>query len=78
MWRKREIDNQIKYNEIKTECNAMLMGLLGRQELVDKWWDGPNHYFGLRHPIDVFNSGEAGRQSVYNYLGEHCFGGGGN
>ena len=76
--RKREILNEIEYHDLKTECDAMLMGLLGRQELVDKWWDGPNLQFDLRHPIDVFNSGADGRRSVYSYLGEHCFGGGGS
>lgn len=74
--RKREIENEIEYHDLKTECDAMLMGLLGRQELVDRWWNGPNLQFDLRHPIDVFNSGSDGRQSVYSYLGEHCFGGG--
>lgn len=75
MWRKREIDNQIKYHLQKSDCDNMLMALLGRQEFVDKWWDSPNLHWDLRHPIDVFNSGDDGRQSVVNYLSEHCYGG---
>ena len=76
MWRKREIDNQIKYHMQKNDCDNMLMALLGRQEFVDKWWDSPNLHWDLKHPIDIFNSGDDGRQSVVNYLSEHCYGGG--
>ena len=76
MWRKREIDNQIKYHMQKNDCDNMLMALLGRQEFVDRWWDSPNLHWDLKHPIDIFNSGDDGRQSVVNYLSEHCYGGG--
>ena len=75
MWRKREIDNKIKSTLQKDDCDNMLMALLGRQDLVDKWWDSPNFQFGLKHPIDVFNSGEDGRQAVVSYVTEHCYGG---
>jgi hypothetical protein len=75
MWRKREIDNQIKSQLQKVDCDNMLMALLGHQELVDRWWDSPNLQFDLKHPIDIFNSGEDGRQAVVSYVSEHCYGG---
>jgi uncharacterized protein (DUF2384 family) len=53
----------------------MLMALLGRQELVDRWWDSPNMHFDFKHPIDVFNMNDDGRQAVVSYVTEHCYGG---
>jgi hypothetical protein len=77
MWNKKQDQDEQQHLELKIDCDAMLLGLLGRKDLVETWWTGPNLHFGLQHPIDVFNSGAAGRQSVYSYLGEHCYGGGG-
>ena len=75
MWRKKQINSQIQSELQKVDCDNMLMALLGRQEFVDRWWDSPNLHWGLQHPINVFNSGDDGRQSVVNYLSEHCYGG---
>jgi len=73
--RKREIENEIQHHLQKNDCDNMLMALLGRQELVDRWWNSPNLQFNLKHPIDVFNLGEDGRQAVVSYVTEHCYGG---
>lgn len=75
MWRKREVQNKIQHALQKADCDNMLMALLGRQELVDRWWDSPNMHFDFKHPIDVFNLNDDGRQAVVSYVTEHCYGG---
>lgn len=39
--------------KLMKENNALLMALLGRQELVDQWWSSPNKAFDMAHPSDV-------------------------
>lgn len=75
MWRKKQITNHIHRELQKVDCDNMLMALLGRQDLIDRWWDSPNMHFGMKLPIDVFNSGEDGQASVVSYVTEHCYGG---
>lgn len=75
MWRKREIVNQMKYYEMKTDCDTMLMALLGSKQLVKNWWIGENLHFNMKTPLEVFNAGDVGQQNVFNYLAEHCNGG---
>jgi hypothetical protein len=53
----------------------MLKALLGSEVFVEKWWQSPNLYFNMKTPFEVFVQGADGRQSVYNYLAEHCGGG---
>jgi uncharacterized protein (DUF2384 family) len=76
MWRKRQISDEVlKYNQTKSDCDRMLMSMLGSEKLLNQWWESQNIAFDMKQPIEVFNTSESGRQSVFNYLSEHCFGG---
>lgn len=66
-------EDKIKLTKI--DCDKMLMALIGSKEMVEQWWQGPNFAFDMRRPIDVLYSGDEGRQSVFSYLSEHCYGG---
>jgi hypothetical protein len=55
--------------EIQKQCNALLMAMLGRQELVDQWWNSPNKGFDNAHPADV------DPKKVLEYLMAHAYGG---
>jgi hypothetical protein len=43
----------------------LLQALLGRPELVIRWWQSPNQHWQLRTPQEVFRDDP---QQVYNYL----------
>jgi hypothetical protein len=75
MWRKKQIDDSINHSLVKDECDGMLRALLGSDAFVEKWWQSPNLYFNMKTPFEVFVQDADGRQSVYNYLAEHCGGG---
>jgi len=75
MWRKKQIDDSINHSLVKDECDNMLKSLLGSEVFVERWWQSPNLYFNMKTPFEVFVQGVDGRQSVYNYLSEHCGGG---
>ena len=53
---------------IKLTLNKYLYALLGRQELVDQWWESPNRAFEGRTPNEVYLSGEDGRKQVSKYI----------
>ena len=40
-------------DRLKKQCDAILMALLGSQELVDNWWNGHNKAFDDK-PINVY------------------------
>ncbi len=42
--------------------------MLGRQELVDQWWENPNRAFEGKTPNEVYWSGEDVRKKVANYI----------
>lgn len=69
--RKREI---MKWMEEGTNptANSMLMGMLGSDALVEKWWVSPNKAFDNKCPVDV------DKQDVVEYLMWHSFGAGGS
>jgi len=75
IWRKRQVDDSVNMSLVKDECDHMLKALLGSDVFVEKWWQSPNLYFNMKTPFEVFVQGADGRQSVYNYLSEHCNGG---
>ena len=77
MLKKKQItaDELMKYNQTKVDCDKMLFALLGSEKLVNQWWQSANYAFNMSTPIDLFNSSEDGRQAVFNYLSEHCYGG---
>lgn len=41
-------------NRIKKRCDALLLAMTGRQELVDRWWKGSNKGFDGDTPENVF------------------------
>jgi hypothetical protein len=53
---------------VKVSLNKYLYALLGRQELVDTWWESPNRAFEGRTPNEVYWSGEDGRKQVAKYI----------
>jgi len=57
---------------VKPVINRMLLGLLGRNDLIDAWWDSQNLHFGMKTPNEVYLSGEKGRQQVFDYVSKHC------
>ena len=54
---------------LKSRCDALLLGLLGSEELIERWWAGDNIYFGLQSPASVF---EKNPRAVYNYIISFC------
>lgn len=57
-------------DEMKTLVDRMLLGLLGSQELVERWWTGENWHFNLERP-DVIWSKDP--DAVYAYVAGHAF-----
>lgn len=53
---------------VKVSLNKYLYALLGRQELVDQWWESPNRAFEGMAPNEVYLSGEDGRKQVAKYI----------
>ena len=49
----------------KHKINIILLSLLGRQELVDKWWCSPNKRWEMKTPEEVF---ELDPRSVVSYI----------
>lgn len=43
----------ISTEKLKQENDALLFAMLGRQDLVEKWWHSPNKGFDMAHPADV-------------------------
>jgi hypothetical protein len=52
----------------KEKLNIVLKALVGRDDLVEAWWDSPNRYFSLQTPNDVWMTGADGEQQVVNYV----------
>ena len=75
MWRKKQIDDSINFSLIKDDCDKMLKAMLGSDVMVERWWQSPNLYFNMKTPFEVFVQDADSRQSVFNYLSEHCGGG---
>jgi len=67
--RKREIMKWMQ--EAPPSANGMLMGMLGSDALIEKWWNSPNKAFDDKCPVDVDHD------KVVHYLMFHCFGTGG-
>lgn len=53
---------------VKRTLDRILLGLLGRQELVDQWWVGANKAFDNKTPLEVYQSTEENRQKVVDYV----------
>jgi len=65
--RKREIMKWINEGT-NPSANSMLMGMLGSDQLVSRWWGSPNKAFDNKCPVDV------DQQIVVEYLMWHSFG----
>ena len=53
---------------VKLDIDKWLLRLLGRQELVEQWWISHNWEFGMKAPIEIYQSGDEGRQHVIRYV----------
>ena len=62
---------------LKEELDKIVSGLVG-PELVEKWWNSPNKYFGDKTPLEVYKSGIGGEMDVKSYLYFHGFLSGGS
>lgn len=52
----------------KESLDSALMAMLGRKDLVDRWWTSPNYYFNLSEPIDLWEKDDEGKLSVAHYI----------
>lgn len=57
-----------KQDSKKVVIDSMLMGLLGRRDLIEAWWNGSNVAFDLQKPADC------DLDQVYSYVISHCMG----
>ena len=55
----------------RNTLNRILYSLLGRSDLVDRWWHSSNKGFDGKAPNEVYWSGEQGRQDVAAYILKH-------
>lgn len=53
---------------IKSDVNKYLYKVLGNNFMVDSWWNTENFHFDLKTPEEVYQSGDQGRQQVYEYV----------
>ena len=53
---------------VKSDINRYLIGMIGRTELVDAWWDSPNKAFDLKTPDEIYQVDAEGRKRVYEYV----------
>ena len=60
-------------NPLRQEVNAILLALLGSEELVQRWWVGDNVAFNLQPPQKIWDSGYEGEQEVADYVFTHGF-----
>lgn len=52
---------------MEEKVNKILKGLLGSEELIQRWWNSPNRAFDGEIPDDLWNT-SSGRKQVYTYL----------
>lgn len=53
---------------VKLQIDKILMSMLGRKELVERWWYTSNKKFEDKTPYEVYQSGEEGRKKVNDYI----------
>jgi len=53
---------------VKADINRMLLTLVGREELIPEWWNSMNIGLYGKTPNELYQSGDEGRQLVYNYV----------
>lgn len=52
----------------KIEINRYLQAMLGRADLIDRWWHSSNKAFDNKTPNAVYLADEEGRKRVYQYV----------
>jgi hypothetical protein len=60
-------------NPLRQEVNAILLALLGSEELVQRWWVGDNVAFEFRPPQQLWDESYDGQQEVANYVFTHGY-----
>lgn len=55
---------------LKSRCDSFILGLVGTQELADKWWVSYNKAFKHTPAVQF----EIDPHSVHDYLMSHCMG----
>ena len=58
---------------VKIELDKYLYSLLGREDLVERWWHSKNIAFNNQSPYSVYQSGEEGRKQVNDYILRYCY-----
>lgn len=53
---------------VKSDINKYLYNVLGNNYMVDSWWHTENFHFDFNTPEEVYQSGDQGRQKVYEYV----------
>jgi hypothetical protein len=56
------------------KLEQVLFAMLGREDLVKKWWDSPNYHFKLSTPNEVWNASDDGKREVIEYVLGHASG----
>ena len=60
------------------DLNRYLMGLLGSEAFVKRWWYSPNVHFKFDCPQEVWDGGDEGKREVISYVMGHAMMGGGS
>ena len=68
VWSPPLINNRMSDVVIKPPLNRILLGLLGREQLIHDWWNSPNRAFDMKTPEEVYQSGPQGRVQVRDYI----------
>ena len=55
---------------IDPKLDTRLLLLLGSQDFVEAWWNSPNVFFGLKTPLEVY---ETNPKIVSGYLALQCY-----
>jgi len=53
---------------VKLLINDYLLGMLGKEELVEEWWHRYNKNWNDKTPHSIYESGPEGRKEVYYYV----------
>lgn len=64
MYTSKNVDIDI----LKQKVDVMLKSVLGRDDIVEKWWNSQNWHFNLETPSIVW---EYDHMAVYNYVSNH-------
>ena len=60
-------------NPLRRDVNEVLLGILGSEEFVQRWWTSDNAAFGFVPPQYVWDQGDEAQIEVANYVFTHGF-----